>query len=742
MKKLSILMLSLVVASFSASAQREQPMRFENWDPKPKMHPIPVHYFNEHAVVLLQSETRDYKYEGNDITMYSTVHKIIKVLDKRGIEEFNTVTVPFRRNESRVDSIRARVILPDGTTRDVKYEMLYIGSGGLFFALDGMEKNAEVEFLIKYKSVSSYFGSVNFQYDVPVLNTYFELNYPKEMVFNTKGYHGFPSGKEEIVGGHKQVKIYQADIPALEKEKNTFYDLYRMRLEYGIDHYVSRGGYQRGEDFTYDKLAQQLYTRFYDKNMYDKRLPNTRNVRLDEVGFRESEKTAVGKFLTSIGVRGAETDKQKIKMIEDGIKSQVMVYWELSGNEGENMDTIVARKAASPVGVVKLFCACLRAVGIEHELGVVSDRREHQMDSKFINWAPLTDYVIYFPDFDSYLAPQEPYYRYPEIPYSMLNNKGVFCRTNPEAGYVIGRDVTSADAIIRKIAPNESHITTCKTTTEISINKSMDVMADVTRSYTGYNAADLRQALASAPKEKIKELVKDQVEIAERQEDLVRYSTSNESFSAVYQNKPLIINGIVRVPYMVEKAGNRYLVKVGEAMGSQASMYDNKERILPVDLDYPYTNTYSISVNIPEGYKLADAGSLNSYVEETDKDNGNTLAYFKSAYTVSGKKLVITVTESYPKTHYAVRDYNDYRKIVNAAADFSKATIVLEKEKQVIKHKKKTAATTTGKPAATAPVPAAAPKAAPKALPKPVANMPLPKPIAPTPKTKAKGNKM
>lgn len=685
-----------MVAAFSVKAQivatvngEEQPPMFADWEAKPHMHPIPVGYFKEHSVIVLQSEKRNYIYEGSDITMYSTIHRIVKVLDRRGIEDFNTITIPFRTNQSRIDSVKARVILPDGTTHDLKYEMMYIGEGGLLFALDGIEKNSEIEIMVKYKALSSYFGSINFQYSSPVLNTFFELTYPKEMTFNTKGYHGFPSGTEEMVGNHKRIKIYQPEIPALENQDNSFYDLYRMRLEYGIDHFVNRGGYQRGEDFTYDKLAQNMYTRFYDKNIFDKRLPNSRNVRMDQIGLKESERLAVNKFLTSIGLKGTESDKEKIKMIEDGIKSNIMQYWELSSREGENLDTVLAKKSATAAGLVRLFAVCFRVTGIEHELGVVSDRREHVMDAKFINWAPLENYVFYFPAFDAYLAPAEQYYRYPEIPYTMIGNKGVFTRTNPDLGYVIGRDVAAADAILRTILPNEAHTAAFKMNTEISINKDMDANADITCTYTGYSAADLRLKLAAAPKDKIKEIIKDEVRLADKQEDLIRYSTSNESFTAIYGNKPLIINGIVRLPDLVEKAGNRYILNIGDAIGTQEPMYDKKDRVLPVDLDYPYTNTYTITVNIPKEYKVVDAESMTIDVEQTDKDNGNTVAYFKSNWRMQNNKMVITVNESYPKIHYAVRDYEDYRKVMNAAADFNKGVVVLEKIPVIIKRHKK-----------------------------------------------------
>ena len=154
-----------------------------------------------------------------------------------------------------------------------------------------------------------------------------------------------------------------------------------------------------------------------------------------------------------------------------------------------------------------------------------------------------------------------------------------------------------------------------------------------------------------------------------------------------------MINAEVKVPQMVEKAGeNRYILSIGEAIGSKSTLYSEKERVLPVDLEYPQYNKYVVTVNIPEGYKLMDSNALRMRVEETDKDNGNTLAYFSSDYKIEGKTLTVRVSESYPKIHYAVSEYQDFRKVVNAAADFNKMAVVLEKAKPKYKPRPKTAA--------------------------------------------------
>ncbi len=664
-------MLSLLVASFAAKAQQESVPKFQDWDPKPKMHAIPPEYFNEHAVIIFDGQKREYKFEGNDITLYSTMHTLIKVLDRRGIEEFNIIPVPFRYNHTRIDSIRARTILPDGTTRDIKYEMLYVGGQSLFFALDGVEKNAEIEIMVKYKSLSSYFGSVHFQHTIPVLNTYFELDYPKEMTFNTKGYHGFPSGTEQIVGGHKQVKIYVPNIPALEKQPQSFYDLYLMRLDYAIDHYTSRGGYQAREPFTWDKFAQNLYRDYYS--------------------FTKKDTAVVSKFLTSIGIRGGESSLEKIKMIEDGIKSTIVQYNYLYENDYNNLDSVISKKSGTVNGITKLFCACFRVAGINHELGMVSDRSEHLLDAKFVNWDPLDYFIFYFPGHNSFLTPNNTYLRYPEVAHDNINNKAVFCRTNPESMFNIGKDVIAPEAIIRMVSAPAASYTKNNLNASITFNEDFEPEAEATYSYTGYSAADLRISLAEANGENKKKLIEKQIQLADQPEKIVKYNTVNEAFNSVYAGKPLEIRATVRVPQLMDKAGSKYMFRIGEVIGSQINMYDaHHERILPVDLEYPHSESRTITVNLPAGCKVQNADALRMHAEHNDLDNGNVTAYFNSDYKITGNKLVVTINEWYSRLHYPVAEYEAYRKVVNAAADFNNVSLVLEpaKAKNTVKKPK------------------------------------------------------
>lgn len=54
-------------------------------------------------------------------------------------------------------------------------------------------------------------------------------------------------------------------------------------------------------------------------------------------------------------------------------------------------------------------------------------------------------------------------------------------------------------------------------------------------------------------------------------------------------------------------------------------------------------------------------------------------AYFKSSYKQEGNKIIIFVEEEYINIQYPKEKYEEFKAVINAAADFNKVTLVLEK---------------------------------------------------------------
>ena len=97
------------------------------------------------------------------------------------------------------------------------------------------------------------------------------------------------------------------------------------------------------------------------------------------------------------------------------------------------------------------------------------------------------------------------------------------------------------------------------------------------------------------------------------------------------------------------------------------------------DLPYPHSLNRTVTINIPKGYKFLNPETIKMHAELAGQDQKPS-AGFNANYKLTGDKLVVTVNESYSQIHFPVSDYEQFRKVVNAAADFNKVVLVLEKK--------------------------------------------------------------
>ena len=67
-------------------------------------------------------------------------------------------------------------------------------------------------------------------------------------------------------------------------------------------------------------------------------------------------------------------------------------------------------------------------------------------------------------------------------------------------------------------------------------------------------------------------------------------------------------------------------------------------------------------------------------IHDTYKENADTTMGFNSSYTIQGNILKIHVMEEYRRTSYPLSQYEDFKKIINASADFNKVVLVLQKK--------------------------------------------------------------
>lgn len=695
MKKLSSLIFLFSIAALSVSAKQRTASiyreKFEEWADKPIVHPVPPEYKNEPAIVLLNDISYDLRVESKSVNKYLTIHRIVKVLDDKGIEEFNTADLPVHPG-TRVPSIRARTILPNGKVKEIAQDMIKVtknphGWWSVIIAMEGVEKDAEIELLIKEIVTEDFFGTEYFQFPIPVLTTHFSMSYPKEIVLEEKGYNGFPDAKDTILHNRRRMSVSLYDIPKLKPEPNSFYDIRLMRMEYRLNHFDYINENNKERRYTWSDLGRRIY------DVYSK--------------ITDKERAAVNVYLSELGVKQNGDELENIKKIEEGIKTGIVQYgfvdyeerkivlatnqmrsvslYDVAYDQTKDvLDSIIRKRAATPSGITKLFVACFVQAGVNFELGLAGNKYQSYFDPKFENWDNMIYHVFYFSDYKKFLSPNSAYLRYPVVPDEMANNKGVFC-TIPPNGFPTGQ--LSEIRTITPLSVNESQ---SNIAAAVSFTTDMDAQIDISYSYTGYSSVDLRDELALEPKNKEKDLVKRIVTIADRPESILKYTISNEGFNNYWTNKPLEITATVNTSNLTEIADKNYLFKVGKIIGPHHQLYNDDERQLPVDLEYPYSQNRTITLNLPVGYKVLNPEAVRMHADYVNKDVQPVIS-FSSDYTIipdkkNGDKMVITINEFYKQLHFSPEGYEHYRAVINKAADFNKATLIIVPKKGPVKH--------------------------------------------------------
>lgn len=684
MKKVSALILLLSTATLTVSAQKKlylsQNPRWEEWADSPRVHAVPPEYASQPAIILMDDNTLDYRLEGGQIVKHTTRHRLIKVLDERGVEEFDEVLIPLEHG-TRVPVIKARVISPQGVVKYYNFERAFYytdaeGRYTFLWPLDGVEKGSEVEYLVKEISKNDNFGRVTVQSTLPVATSRFRLSYPKTMELETRSFNGFPKVKPQLQDNRMKYRVELSNIPALMPEKESFYNLRTMAMEYRISYFLNENG-EKIKRNSFDSLAHKIHYQNYN--------------------FTTGDLAAVNEFLRDLGVRPFGNEEENIRKIENGIKGKITLYPYVDfeerkevlatdhirsmsvysagyDDEKSTLDTVISKSAASYRSYIKLFAACLTQAGIRHEIGWGWDRTHYRRDLNFESWMGLTKTLIYFPDLKKYLAPTEIYLRYPVIPAEVAGSKGVFDAIPPR-GKVTGRLYH-----IHNINPLTAKDNRHDITASVSFNKAMDAKVDLAHEWTGYPSAGIREELPFVRKENMKKYAAELLEVTDNPEDITSYSFTNDD-PATAAGKPLTLYASVNSSTLVNKASSKYLINVGKLIGPQQTLFDEKQRTLPVDIDYPNAARHTITINIPRGYKIANPEVLRM---SADYLNGELekVINFSSDYKLirdskNGDRLVITVRESYSQLHFPLIEYQRYRKVFDAAADFNNLALVM-----------------------------------------------------------------
>jgi len=329
---------------------------------------------------------------------------------------------------------------------------------------------------------------------------------------------------------------------------------------------------------------------------------------------------------------------------------------------------IIKNKRAARFDLVKIYSRIFTMLNIEHEIVLTCDRNKAKLDPEFELISELSQYLIYFPKTNIYIDPAEFGYRNGYIPEKFTDNRGLFIKLNGLWPY---RD-------IRYIEPRGHEDSYSWFKVKASLNQNMmETAFDYTISYFGNYGAGWQSYMGNLDNQRKKKYAIDQLKRRVPSFEVDTWDIDNDK-AGLLGIKPINFNYTGISKNLIEKAGNKYLFKLGEIIGPQIELYNKEERKLPVYRSNSSKQNHTIEIAIPSGYVVQNLSDIKIHREYINENKEKSL--FDSDYKLEGNTLIVNITEYYDQLYWESEEYTDYKRVINAAADFNKVMLIFEKE--------------------------------------------------------------
>jgi hypothetical protein len=645
-----VTLLFLVLAG-TAAAQVEGTK--SNWEEKPEYPSLKSGYENENAIGIFCNEKTEYLYnpEG-DLEMIHALHRRIRLCTDEAVNGFNKLSVSLS-DVIEVMDIKARVIKPDGKTvefnRENIREIVEPESRDYYkiFAIDGIEKGDDLEYLIIRKMKGQNFGRAYYQFEFPVLKASFELISPKNLKYAAKGYNDFPQPVAGVLEDERNTLACTAgNISGYHGEDYYYTNPGRARVEYKLEYNLSRG---KSSVLRWSDASQRIF----------------------ELIYGEADQKAIQKWLKSIDP-GKGTPLEKAALVEDYIKNNIHID-EGDSPEFTDLEFVRTRKVTNEQGIVRVYANLFRTLGIKHEIVLTSERDNIKFDPDFQSWNYLRKYLIYLPDDNVYIDPLSDLYRIGCVPGELTATYGLFISVVKLGDFESGVGKT------RFIEPAPYNANYDNMYIEITADPVNDVTRITsTRGLKGLSGGYLSRIYDNVDEERKQELLKSIMESKATNPEYNLLTVRDRTDIDFMKDAEFVISSDFNTASLLETAGNRLLLNFGEIIGPQVELYDqeNKERSAESDFNRWYYRR--LVFRVPEGYRILnpEAAAMNI----TGTSGGDTVFGFISTWDYSGDVYTVDIDEYYRKIFIEPSEFSGFRNVVNAAANFNKVVLVLEKQ--------------------------------------------------------------
>ncbi len=628
------------------------------WDEKPTFHNLTEEEMKDSEVVLKQNYELEFFYDDlGSLNEYKLFHNIIKVNSNDAIEANNKIYIPINEGTEVIQE-RARVISSNGKVKELDKSDIKeskdeeTNKNYRYFAIDGIELGNEIEFYYVLKISPSYTGNSNYlQSDILKKNVSFCITSPKNLFFTSVSYNGLPDLKADTNEyGQNTLSVLLDSIPGVDDEPFAAYKSNLMRVVYKLD----RNSFQNKSNvINYGLVSELIYDQMYNQ-------------------VTKAELKAAKSVLKDVKLEKDDSDEQKVRKIENHLKKTFTVI--KSSIQGlNNLDFIKTNKFCSEAGMVKMYAALFTLINLEHQLVLTCDRFEDTFDKKIEAYLFLDEYLIYLPELKVHISPTDLFSRYNYIPSEL---------TYTDALYIIPVELGDFKSGAGKIKfieplPHSATYSNMYITADFS-DDIQDMNISIETRAHGYYASSTQNIYDYMDEDQEKELDESLLDFITKDVEVKDVKVENKG-AVNFGLNPLTASASFTSQSFIENAGPKFLFKIGEMIGPQQEMYSDKDRKFRVENDFNRSYHREIVFSIPSGYKIVNLDDLKMDVFHID-NNERTMAFTSKYEVLKDGKIKVIIDEYYKQITYPIEQYEEYRSVINAAADFNKKILFIEKQ--------------------------------------------------------------
>ena len=504
-----------------------------NWSTFPPAKEIDTVKAVNGSVITLERRITDvYANKDNIFEEIGIFHRKIRVMTHEAVNDFNKIYVPVS-NVIEILDIRARFISPEGKITELPKESIHqvenLENKGDYksFAIEGAETGGEIEYYYKLRKKYSPYGTQVIQGEQPRTNVQVIFVYPSKLEYHVKSYNGFPAftSKTDTLTGKTWLQADVAVIPSLLSEKYAAYKANLQRYEFTLA-YNNYSTLFRTYSFT--RISANLYGNIYE--------------------LSKNEKSAAKSVIKKLKITGLD-NRQKARKIEDWVKTEIAVSEELTS--APDIVQMIKLKQTTKSGALRITVALLNEAGLNFELVATCDKSDRTFDPDFNGFNYLEDYLIYFPELNQFILPENPVYRLGINPSAYQGSYGLFLHP-----ISYGEKLKTLAYEVKRLPVDSYEMNADTMVVDLSLNLSkLNLDASIYRVFYGEWAASIQSFWGYMNEERHQNMISEIFNMGNQNTTINSYKVTHESQSDIAVN-PLQLNVDLTANSLVEQAGN------------------------------------------------------------------------------------------------------------------------------------------------------------------------------------------